>query len=398
MAGKKKKGGPSPFKKVVGKLHLWLGLASGLVVCFLGITGCMLAFEREIENATQGYRFVQEQPKALLPPSALEAIARKQLPGKKLHSLAYEPGHSAIASFYNGDPEYYYLVFIDPYTGKVLRTRDMSRDFFRVVIDGHFYLWLPPKIGQPIVASATLIFVVLLITGIILWWPRNKAARKQRFTVKLNAKWRRKNYDLHNVLGFYMSWIIIFIAFTGLVWGFEWFAKTVFWTTSGGKAMTEFNAPLSDTTAIAQLKGRPAADILWQRMRQENPAFRGVMEVHIPEERSAALEIALNPDGGTYWKADYRFFDQYTLKEMEFRHAFGKLKQTTTAEKIQRMNYDIHVGAVAGIAGKILAFLASLICASMPVTGFLIWWGRKNKSKKEKAATGKPAVRKVTVA
>ncbi len=88
----------------------------------------------------------------------------------------------------------------------------MSRDFFRVVIDGHFYLWLPPKVGQPIVASATLIFVVLLITGVILWWPKNKAARKQRFKVKFNAKWRRTNYDLHNVLGFYMSWVIIFIA------------------------------------------------------------------------------------------------------------------------------------------------------------------------------------------
>ncbi|WP_118953015.1 PepSY-associated TM helix domain-containing protein [Taibaiella helva] len=396
-AGKKKKGGPSPFKKAVGKVHLWLGLASGLIVCFLGITGCMLAFEREIENATQSFRFVQEQPKALLPPSTLEAIARQQLRGKKLHSLSYEPGHSAIASFYNGDPEYYYLVFIDPYTGKVLHTRDMSRDFFRVVINGHFYLWLPPKIGQPIVASATLIFVVLLITGIILWWPRNKAARKQRFTVKLNAKWRRTNYDLHNVLGFYMSWIIIFIAFTGLVWGFEWFAKTVFWTTSGGKAMTEFSAPLSDTTAMTPGEGRPAADILWQRMRQENPGYRGVMEVHIPEGPNAALEIALNPDGGTYWKADYRFFDQYTLKEMDVRHTYGKLKQTTMAEKIQRMNYDIHVGAVAGIAGKIMAFLASLICASMPVTGFLIWWGRKYKSKKEKAGTAKPAARKAAV-
>lgn len=389
--GNKKKGGQSPFRKVVGKLHLWLGLASGLIVCFLGITGCMLAFEREIENATQGYRFVKEQPGTPLPPSALETIARKQLPGKKLHSLAYEPGHSVIASFYNGDPEYYYLVFIDPYTGKVLRSKDMSRDFFRVVINGHFYLWLPPKIGQPIVASATLVFVVLLITGIILWWPRNKAARKQRFKIKLNTKWRRTNYDLHNVLGFYMSWIIIFIAFTGLVWGFEWFAKTVFWTTSGGKSIAEFSMPLSDTTVSTAGRAQQPADLLWQRMRAENPGYRGVMEVHMPEERSSALEIALNPDGGTYWKADYRYFDQYTLKEIEVRHTYGKLKQTTVAEKIQRMNYDIHVGAVAGIAGKILAFLASLICASMPVTGFLIWWGRKNKSKKGNKAA--PAVK-----
>jgi uncharacterized iron-regulated membrane protein len=43
------------------------------------------------------------------------------------------------------------------------------------------------------------------------------------------------------------------------------------------------------------------------------------------------------------------------------------------------MNYDIHVGAILGFPGKVLAFLASLIAASLPVTGFMIWWGRRKK-------------------
>jgi len=46
------------------------------------------------------------------------------------------------------------------------------------------------------------------------------------------------------------------------------------------------------------------------------------------------------------------------------------------------MNYDIHIGAVLGLPGKIMAFVASLIAASLPITGFIIWWGRKKKSKK----------------
>ncbi len=396
VAAKKKKGGPSGFKKLVGKLHLWLGLSAGLIVCFLGITGCILAFEREIEDATQPYRFTAVQNAKPMAPSALQEIAIRQLPDKKLHSVSYQPGRSAVASFYNGDPEYYYLIFIDPYTGKVLKVKDMSTDFFRLIIDGHFYLWLPHEIGQPIVASATLIFVVLLITGIILWWPKNKAARKQRFKVKFNAKWRRTNYDLHNVLGFYMSWVIIFIALTGLVWGFEWFAKTLFWTTSGGKTMTEFSMPQSDTSGMVQTRGGKTIDILWQRMRVENPGYEGVMEIHMPEDKNVAVEVALNPDGKTYWKADYRYFDQYTLREMEVQHAYGKLKNATIAQKIQRMNYDIHVGAVAGLTGKVMAFLASLLCASMPVTGFLIWWGRKKKTAKEKPVH-RPVQEKATV-
>ncbi len=59
------------------------------------------------------------------------------------------------------------------------------------------------------------------------------------------------------------------------------------------------------------------------------------------------------------------------------------------ADKIARMNYDIHVGAVLGLAGKILAFSASLIAASLPVTGFYIWWGKKHKKVKRSNVTMK---------
>jgi len=52
--------------------------------------------------------------------------------------------------------------------------------------------------------------------------------------------------------------------------------------------------------------------------------------------------------------------------------------------KLNNMNYDIHVGQILGITGKIIAFLASLVCASLPVTGFIIWWGKRKKSKKGK--------------
>jgi uncharacterized iron-regulated membrane protein len=69
------------------------------------------------------------------------------------------------------------------------------------------------------------------------------------------------------------------------------------------------------------------------------------------------------------------------LKELNVSHLYGRLKDATASDKLFRMNYDIHVGAIWGIAGKILAFSVSLISASLPITGFLIWWGRRNKRK-----------------
>ncbi|RZK86946.1 MAG: PepSY domain-containing protein, partial [Pedobacter sp.] len=104
------------FKYWVGRIHLWLGLISGLFVCFLGITGCILAFEREIENVTQPYRNLEVQNKPLLPPTALKKIADRALPNKHAHSITYQPGKSAQVVYYNFDPEYYYIVFVNQYT------------------------------------------------------------------------------------------------------------------------------------------------------------------------------------------------------------------------------------------------------------------------------------------
>lgn len=374
------------FKKLTLKIHLWLGLISGLLVVFLGITGCILAFQREIEDFTQSYRFVEAKQKTMLAPSAIQKIAEKALPGKHPHSVTYQSASDAVqVAFYNPDPEYYYIVYINPYSGEVLKVKDMDSDFFRIIIMGHFYLWLPPTIGQPIVASATLIFLVMLVSGLVLWWPKSKAASKQRFSIKWNAKWRRVNYDLHNVLGFYMTWIAIFIAITGLVWGFQWFAKSVYWISSGGEQPVAFYEPLSAKEKQSTLDA-PVIDLIWHKMNAEHKEAK-LIEVHFPENDSTAIGAASNPDPSTYWKSDYRYFDQYTMKEVEVKHMYGRFKNATIADKIQRMNYDIHVGAVLGLPGKILAFFASLIASSLPITGFMIWWGRRKKSKEGSKTT-----------
>ena len=366
------------FKKLTRKIHLWLGLSSGLVVLILGITGCILAFELEIRSLTESFRNVKVENRAVLPPSELKAIAEKHLASKKALGIEY-PGKdkAAVAAYY--DEKEYELLFMNPYSGEVLKHKNMNKDFFRIVLDGHYYLWLPNDIGQPIAASATLVFLVMMISGLILWWPKNKAAKKQRFTIKWSAGWRRKNYDLHNVLGFYMTWIAIFLAITGLVFGFQWFARSLYWITSGGETMVEHTHPVSDTTKTASFANM--ADHLWQEHRaglKENESI-GVYFAGIPTD---PVEIAINHKPGTYYNSDYYHYDQYTGKELPATGSYaGKFEDAALADKIVRMNYDMHVGAILGLPGKILAFFASLIAASLPVTGFYIWLGRKKKKK-----------------
>ena len=367
-------------KKIIRKLHLWLGLSSGIIIVFLGITGCILAFQTEIESL-QSFRHVLPQEKAFLPPSALKETAVSLLPGKNLHSVLYGSKEDAAQMiFFNLAPKYYFIIFMDPYTGNVLKVKNMDNDFFRIMINGHYYLWLPPNIGQPIATTATLIFVIMMISGLILWWPRNKHARKQRFTIKWNAKWKRKNYDLHYVLGFYITWISIFVALSGMVMGFQWFAKSVYWASSGGKSLVDFYEPVSEKPAVASAAFSPE-DKVWKYMNRSYPDAETI-EVHYAENDSITVAAGANPDAGTYWKTDYRYFDQYTLKEIPVTHVYGRYTTATIADKMARMNYDIHTGQVLGLPGKIMAFLASLIAASLPITGFYIWWGRKKKKKR----------------
>lgn len=376
-------------KKIIRKLHLWLGLASGLVVFIVAVTGCIYAFQHEIQELIQPYRFVKAQDKPVLPPSEIRAIADAELPGKHIHGILYAKDleRSAQAIYFSFEEHYYDFVYINQYTGEVLKVKDEYADFFRIVLDGHFYLWLPPEIGQPVVASFTLVFIVMLISGIVMWWPKNNKGKKKSFKIKWNARWRRKNYDLHSVMGFYVAFIALVLALTGLVWGFEWFRDGVH-SLAGGEKPLDYVEPLSDTTAVAFSTEMHPVDYLWEKTKLENPTAETI-EMHFPATEASPIHVAINPDASTYWQIDYLYYDQYTLEEVKADHIYSRFHDASAADKLIRMNYDVHTGAILGLPGKILAFFASLIVASLPVTGTLLWIGRKKKAKREKKKNSK---------
>jgi uncharacterized iron-regulated membrane protein len=309
----------------------------------------------------------------------LEEIAKKELPNKALHAIKYNGSEKSVeAIFFHYEPTYYHIVYLNPYSGKVIETINMEDGFFRFILDGHFYLWLPPEIGQPVVASFTLVFLTLLLSGLYLWYPRNKNATKQRFKFKWKkgTKWKRKNYDLHNITGFYILLIALIFAITGLVWGFQWFAYS-YYTGLGGEKSLVYVDPISKKTKLAT---ENPVDKVWELMKKEYPTAKSI-EVHPPENDSTAIAANANPEEGTFWKMDYRYYDQYTLEEKEVAHIYGKYGNANNADKLMRMNYDLHTGAVFGLPGKIFAFLFSLLIATLPISGFYIWWGRNKKQK-----------------
>ena len=368
------------MKKIFHSLHLWLGLTSGLLVFIIAVTGSLYAFQEEITGLGK-YHYVEEQQQNFIYPSHLQKIAEESLPGKELRAVRYNGRiKAAEATFYGYNPDYYFTIYLNPYTGEVLKVKDMDKDFFRFIMRGHYYLWLPSNIGHPIVACSTLVFFVVLLTGLIIWIPKSRKALKNRiwFRWTKNSKWPRINFDLHVVGGLYTTAFALIFAVTGLVWGFQWFGDGYYKLLAGKKPLnyTEVHSQKQITGSTVQTS-KPL-DRVWLLMFREYPGAAAI-ELHPALSDSASISANASQSDGKHWKTDYRYFDQYTLREIKVDNIYGRFKDSDFADKLFRMNYEIHTGAILGLPGKILAFLMSLVIASFPITGFFMWWKKRKR-------------------
>lgn len=402
---RKKKHNRSLFYRVSAWLHLWLGLASGLVVMIVCLTGCIWVFNEEITGMLEPETKVEWQNTPVLKPSQLEAIALSRFPKEHVSYASYQVGKAAYVGMGEGRKPSA-LLRVNPFTGEVVQAKKFRKDeteFFRWILNGHRFLWMSPKIGRPIVNYSTLVFVIILITGLVMWWPRkwSKAARNQGFKIKWKASFKRVNYDLHNVLGFYALVVLACIAMTGMVWGIDWWSKGTYWVTSGGRSLNEGRPPKSDSTQAGKYYSSiQAMDLAWDKVQQNAPQASGFYYTFPDRKRqSAPINIIVYPVPGKFYNRQNFLFDQHTLKELKGGNkAFdGPYETAKAADKLRRMNYEIHVGTVLGFPGKVLAFLAALIGASLPVTGLILWLGKKKKLKK-KPTVAPAAAKKAPVA
>lgn len=359
---------PLSFKKSIRQIHLWLGLASGLVVFILGITGAIYAFQDEIKGLVYKDRLYVEPGKSRLPlsvllPIAIEAIGKdhkisraelSQTAGRTYMFRALKVDKKAFG--YWNYYQYYDKVYLNPYNGKVVFKENAKAEFFTVVLALHMNLLLGDLVGHFIIRWSVVCFVILLLSGMVLWWPKNWKLKqlKKSFQVKWNAKFKRLNYDMHNVFGFYSFLILMVVSLTGLMWSFE--------LTTEKKAKV-----FSDTT---QVLGLTPVDQILQQAQKASPETAYFL-YNFPAAKSGTVNVSAYQDKMRLYDREQYRFDRYNGQLL---HQTGSFDQLSLGQKVIAMNYDLHTGSVLGLTGKILAFFAGLIAAGLPVTGFLIWW------------------------
>lgn len=384
----------SKVNNVITWLHLWLGLISGIIVVVVSITGCLFAFQKEISSWVYADELFVAPPAETavpLPLSELKQAAQKTLgaehaityvttysdPDRSWEFMAYKPGDPDAVTF-PGSIAYYESAFVNPYTAEVTGTINYMDNFFTIVKYIHWSLYLSTKYGQPIVGWGTLIFVISLITGFIMWVPKrwNKIEKNKAFKVRWKARWKRLNYDLHNVLGFYIVIVALILGLTGMVYSFRWFKQGVYAAVTMSTNAPVFPAYTSDDTAL--LAGRPIDKALAATKSRFPGATR--YGLALPQTETAPIGVTAYHQKEVYYDYDAAYYNQYSGDKL----GEALYKDKNAGDKLLAMNYDIHVGAIGGLWGKIIAFLVSLVCASLPITGFIIWWGKKKKSRKRK--------------
>lgn len=368
------------FKTQIRFLHKWLGLISGLIVFIISITGCIFCFHDEIKDITRKeWRIVEPQNKPFVLPSVLKEKAKEILPNYKSSMVSYYGKNRSAIVYTYADSENRYLYF-NPYTGKHLKTEDPDTDFFIIVERIHLYLLLPDYIGKHIIGSATIIFILLVISGLIQWWPKRKSDLKRSFTVKWSAKWRRVNYDWHNTSGFYISIIAVIIAITGLTFTYEWVGDGIYSTFNfGGDKTQEIKVPVIDTTKFNS-NSVTAVDHAFTTTAKLQPDAE-MYFVTFPQQKGNIIETGAYPHALRYDHQSNYYFHPNTGKLIQSE----PFQKKTLGLQVVEMNYGIHTGQILNLPGKIIAFLVSLIAAALPLTGFIIWYGRNKKSKKSSA-------------
>tara|TARA_B100000700_G_C14757421_1_gene720466 strand:- start:114 stop:863 length:750 start_codon:yes stop_codon:yes gene_type:complete len=245
----------------------------------------------------------------------------------------------------------------------------------------HRWLLLDSSIGRPIVGVATIIFLILSITGIVLWFPKKKInwkTLKPGFKIKFSARWKRINHDLHNTLGFYACIFLAIMSLTGLCWSFQWYrdlgsevmGAQIFGGRGGPRVESEAQIDEDEMISIAAIEKITAQELNYEGKTSISfpSGDKGVYSIRKYESAKLSPLIADNLIVDR---------DGKVLKKEVFNDKPINLR-------IASLIKPLHTGSIYGGFSKLLYFLACLIATSLPITGTFIWIHKmKKKPKKE---------------
>lgn len=360
-----------------------MGLAAGLVIMITCLSGAILVYEKELLQLFHHDRYFTTAGSVRLPVDSLKSIVEKNIKGANIASIKVyvDPTRNTEISFTQKNKNKKteiskekkekgerLLAFVNPYSGNIAEVYNHRESFFYWVMDVHRWM-LGGDTGKLIVGICTLIFLFILITGIILWWPKNKAILKQRLKFKRNAGFKRINHDYHIVLGFYTSVFLFVFAFTGLAWSFEWFNKGIYTLTS---STMEKAKPIK--SVIADELTRPTIEFAFNSVASAitSPYY----SIALPKDSLDAYAVTILPLESQHETAtDTWFVDRYSGKIAGTQ----KFTERNKGQRVRATFKPVHMASIYGNTSKVIGVLVCLFGAFFPLSGIIMWINRTKK-------------------
>lgn len=351
--------------RVIWRWHFYAGIIIAPVLLIVSATGALYVFKDELEALIYpGVTYVQPATERA-PFERQVALAREAAgPPAQIAFMQVFLNPKRATTFAIRGKTFQY-VYIDQYRGRHLGSI-ASGGFFDIVLSLHRTLFLGTT-GRIVVELTTCWTVVLVITGVYLWWPSKSDQIWGVWLPRLRAKPYIILRDLHSLSGFYIAAIAITIALTGLIYsyvwgtGFQYAARKTDAYDMFSKPMQSRSPPDAKDVSIDRI-----VEVAKQKLPGNN------LTVWFPRAPNAVYLVTANNDQGPKVN-EILFIDRASGEILEDRG----VSQTKLMYCLESWDYSLHVGTIWGLPTKILWFITCLILMTAPLTGLWMWWERR---------------------
>ena len=385
------------MKKALRKIHLWLSVPTGIIITLVCFSGAMLVFEKEITEAIKPELYFVKEAKG-------EPIPMQQLMEKVEETLPDSVSISGVTVFADSTRTYQVSlskprrasIYVNQYTGEVTG-RSERLPFFNTMF--HLHRWLlgsSSGVGKLLTGICTLVLVFILITGILMWLTNRNKPLKASLAIHVTKGWGRFWHDLHVAGGIYTTIFLLAMALTGLTWSFSWY-RTGFYACFGVESSEKGGAHGEGGNSHGEGRGsrgegryshgdgrnnhegkrgegrgfhRRSPYRHWEDVLNEvalkNPGYQ---QITLKPEVAEVV-----PEGRLSMRAADKYSYDRRSGEITDVQLYSAGKKDT---KVRSGVYMVHTGSWGGIITRILNFLAAFIGATLPLTGYWLWFRRK---------------------
>ncbi len=375
------------IKKGLRKCHLWIGLVISFFIFIMAITGCLYSFSEEIKEYVYSERnFINNNPHTNT--IKLDSLIKKaESTFNFKHNfenifIANDSTRTVMITFSESDEDAFWYpnstkfeqtVYINPYTSNIIKIENTKWEFFNVVLIIHRRLFMADHLTSHIIVLCIMWgFVILIISGMIIWIPKNVKSFRRNLTLF----WKRSNpikknfFNTHRTVGIYASLLALVSALTALLWLSPTLSSSSKWIANGGKTIPEKETP----PYTKEVKSKTPLQNIFSHTSSQYPDYKFIMirkhpNPTVPYIVRAYLSKTIN----------YKRVEMYYDKETAQPISQETFNTKNNGEKLEALNYDLHVGSVGGLTTRIITFIACFLIASLPVTGVIIW---RNKTKR----------------